>query len=414
MLAVAKNLLPRFRRNEDGNFLTMFALSAPVVFIVIGVTVDVSHGVSEEVKIQAALDSAVLEGVKVAASSTQAAGKTAAQNMFSSNLSWTGPTASFNWSGSTLQANATYAMPTLFAGFTGQSSLNLHVASSAAMPPATPPTNPACILLLSKSSQAMLANSGANIQAPNCQIDVASTASNAAVINSGVTINASETCVASASVLQNGGAVANLTKSCPVPANPFLGALPAPVSTTCSGSLANGGNYNGGSVTLSPGVYCGWFNFNSAPQVTLQPGVYVIKNGGWNVDGGSMTGSGVTFYFADSSGIQFNSGMNLTLSPPATGTYAGILIYENDANTYTTNFVFDDSVSESLSGLIYLPLRNITFNSTSNETTPAITVVALTATFDTLNWSLTPNTTWQIGGSTSGAVASNAMPTLLQ
>jgi len=414
MIATMRIIFNRFRRNQDGNILTLFAFGAPVILIAVGVALDLSHGVSEEVKMQAALDSAVLEGVKVAAASTQAAGTTAAQNMFHANLSWTGPTPAFSWSGNTLAGSATYAMPTMFSGFIGQSSMNLDVASGAAIPASAAPTNPACILLLGNSSQAMLANGGTNIQAPNCQIDVASTSSNAAVINSGVTINASETCIASSSILQNGGAVTNLVKSCTVPANPFKGQLPAPVSTTCSGSLANGGNYNGGSVTLSPGVYCGWFNFNSAPTVTLQPGVYVIKNGGWNVDGGTMSGSGVTFYFADSSGIQFNTGMNLTLIAPTTGTYAGILMYENDANTYTTNFEFDDSVAEHLSGLIYLPLRNVTFNSTSNETTPAITVVALTATFDTLNWNLTPNPTWVIPGSTNGAQASSSMPTLLQ
>ena len=126
-----------------------------------------------------------------------------------------------------------------------------------------------------------------------------------------------------------------------------------------------------------------------------------------------MTGSGVTIYFADSSGIQFNSGMNLSLTAPTTGTYAGILIYENDSTSgsqnYSANFVFDDSLSETLSGLIYLPKRNLTFNSTSNETTPAITVVASTAIFDTVNWSLTPNTIKEITrSSTTGSTTTTA------
>jgi len=413
MFAKLSALSLRLGRDQDGNFITLFALGAPVILISFGAAMDFSHAVSEEAKMQAALDSAVLEGVKVAAASTPAQGAVAAQNLFYANLSWTGPTTTFNWNGSSLVGTAAYAMPSMFGGATGQSLINLNLSSSAAMPAATAATAPVCVLLLGNASQAMLANSGTNIKGSNCQIDVASTANTAAMIDSGVNINTSETCIASSSITNNGGTVNNLVKSCTVPANPFKGKLPAPVSTTCSGSLANGGNYNGGSVTLSPGVYCGWFNFNNAPAVTLNPGVYVIENGGWNVDGGSMTGSGVTFYFADSSGIQFNSGMNLTLSAPSTGTYAGILIYENDANSYSANFVFDDSVSESLSGLIYLPLRNVTFNSTSNETTPAITVVANTAIFDTLNWSLTPNTTWEIGGSSSSSTTA-AMPTLSQ
>jgi hypothetical protein len=125
----------------------------------------------------------------------------------------------------------------------------------------------------------------------------------------------------------------------------------------------------------------------------------VIKGGGWTVDGGSWTGTGVTFYFADSSNIQYNSGMRMTLSAPTSGTYAGILFYEADGLS-TSNFVFDDSVSENLSGFIYLPSRNITFNSTSNEITTNIGVIANTAIFDGVNWSLTPSTLWPI---TSGS-----------
>ena len=95
--------------------------------------------------------------------------------------------------------------------------------------------------------------------------------------------------------------------------------------------------------------------------------------------------------------------MSLILSPPSTGPTANILIYENDSSTYTytPSLIFDDSIAESFSGLIYLPLRNITFNSTSNETTPSIAVVALSATFDVLNWSLTPNPNWPIGSPSS-------------
>jgi hypothetical protein len=147
-------------------------------------------------------------------------------------------------------------------------------------------------------------------------------------------------------------------------------------------------------------VYCGWFNFNGSPTVTLQPGVYVIKNGGWNVNGGKWTGTGVTFYFADTSHIQFNSGMNMTLSAPTSGTYSGILFYEPDGLS-TSQFVFNDSVSESLSGLIYLPSRQLTFNSTSNMTSPNVTVIADSAIFDTLNWNVTPNAQWPVSNGSS-------------
>lgn len=92
--------------------------------------------------------------------------------------------------------------------------------------------------------------------------------------------------------------MANLYTSCAAESDPYAGNMPAVSQTTCTHSNLN---FNGGTVNLTPGVYCGWINFNSGTNVNLAPGLYVIKNGGWNVNGGTWTGNGVTFYFADTS-----------------------------------------------------------------------------------------------------------------
>ena len=363
---------------------------------------------------QAAVDAAVLAGAKTAASSTQAAALTVAANYFAADINWSGPTATFSFnSNGSLTGTATYAMPTMYSSVTGVTYLNLQVSATAGTGSSTTTTsNAVCILLLSTTaSPGLLNNSGVNINAPNCEIDVASTANPAATYNAGGKISSEKECIAGSSTINNGGTYTNVSVNCATPANPFVGKLPAPASTTCSGANANGGNYNGGSVTLSPGVYCGWFNFNSSPTVTLQPGVYVIEGGGWNVNGGSWSGSGVTFYFADTSKIQFNSGMNMTLSAPTTGTYAGILFYEKDGLSESA-FVFDDSLSESLSGLIYLPSRDITFNSTSNVTSPSVSVIANTAIFNTVNWSLSPSSQWAITRTTTSTSGSGGPPQL--
>jgi len=387
----------------------LFALGAPVVLIAAAGAIDYSHGIAEEAKMQAALDSAVLEGAKVEASdvgalgdaAAQAAAKTAAQNIFAANLSWTGPTPSFSFNATAMLGSATYSMPTMFSGFTGHATINLDVAATATIPATT---YPVCILLMSTSEQGILANGGTNVQGPKCQIATHSTANPAATFDSGGTLNLAETCVAGTNLLQNGGSVNNLKTGCTAPANPFQGTLYKPTPGACVGGYNYGNTVaSGATLTLNPGTYCGQWNFNSSTNVTLNPGVYILTGGGWNVDGGNWTGSGVTFYFADVSTIQFNGGMSLILSPPSTGPTANILIYENDSSTYTytPSLIFDDSIAESFSGLIYLPLRNITFNSTSNETTPSIAVVALSATFDVLNWSLTPNPNWPIGSPSS-------------
>jgi Flp pilus assembly protein TadG len=302
-------VMSAFGVNRSGNVAVASALTAPVVLIAIGAAVDYSHAVSERAKMQAALDSAVIAGAQAAGSGSQTA-ISVAQSYFSQNITWAGPTATFQFDSSgALTGSSSYQMPTLFGAFTGAATLPLNVTAAASgQQQQQQQQNKVCILLLSpNASQSLLANSGTNLNGPKCEIDVTSTASPAAIFNAGGQINSAKLCIQGSNIINNGGSYTNLATNCSTVANPYVGKLPAPPSTTCSGPNAWGGNYNGGSVTLSPGVYCGGFNFNGAPNVTLLPGVYVIEGGGWNVNGGTWTGSGVTFYFADSSRIQFNS-----------------------------------------------------------------------------------------------------------
>ena len=186
----------KFAQSQKGTSAVMFALSAPLLFLAVGVAVDYSHAVTEEQQMQAAVDAAVLAGATSAASTTQANGLTVASNYFSSDISWSGPSAqfAFNADGG-LTGTATYSMPTLYSSFTGISSLSLQVTATAAAA-SFGTTNNVCLLLLSTTVQ-MLANGGTNIKAPNCEIDVASTTANPAdTLNASVTIQSEKLCLA--------------------------------------------------------------------------------------------------------------------------------------------------------------------------------------------------------------------------
>jgi hypothetical protein len=201
-------------------------------------------------------------------------------------------------------------------------------------------------------------------------------------------------CLAGGNVLNNGGAPSTLVKSCAAIDDPYAGKLPTPVSTACTTS---NGNYNGGSVTLTPGVYCGWFNFNNNPTVTFQPGLYVIKDGGWNVNGGTWSGNGVTFYYADQSKIQFNSAVAVNMTAPTTGTYANIMMFEKPG-LGTSAFIFNDAKAMQMTGLIYLPSRDVTFNGGSSMTSRSFTMVVNTLILNETKWKLTPYANGISGG----------------
>lgn len=373
----------RFAEDRRGSVVLVFALALSAVLIAAGVGVDHGRKLTLEAQMQQALDAAVLAGVKLTPSTRDAK----ARLLFDANIADTSAnnvSVSFTSEGQdkyTGQARAD--IPTTLTGLLGVRTLNVQVGATAE---ATGGAD-VCILLLStNASQQLLLNSGAKVDAPLCELHAKSTANPAAIFNAGTTLNLQRTCLAGSSIIDNGGTHPNVEKSCATVSDPFAGKLPVPATSACT---ASNGNYNGGNVTLSPGVYCGWFNFNNSPNVTFNPGVYVIQGGGWNVNGGTWTGAGVTFYFADTSKIQFNSGVAATLTPPSSGAYANILMYEK-AGLSQSPFVFNDSKSFQMKGLIYLPSRDVTFNSGSQLVSKEMTVVVNTLILNQTNWKLAP------------------------
>lgn len=259
----------------------------------------------------------------------------------------------------------------------------------------------ACIYVLGSGSQTLLVNSNFNLNAPNCEIDVASTNSTAAMLNSGSVLNVKKACVAG-NVTNNGATVGGLTTGCTTQPNPYLNKLAAPTVGSCTYSNVN---YSG-TNNLSPGVYCGNFNFNGSGTINLASGLYIFKGANWNINSGwtiTSGAGGVTFYFADSSSyVQFNSGVSVSLQAQTSGTYANVLMFEPDGLS-TSGFAIDGTSSggHALQGLVYLPSRNITFNSTYSGTADAFTLVVNQLIFDSNSpnqWSITPASSGGAGG----------------
>lgn len=396
MRLVFRRLIAGFRRSTGGNVAWIYALSLVPLTLASGAGIDYISALDAKTSLQNAIDSATLAGARTGNSSTVAANVFAAEPLSKYGVSGT-PGFTIN-SDSSFTGRVTAAVPMHFLNMIGVQTINLTVSATAKQGN----SSTACVLVLDRSaSQSLLMNSGADIEAPQCELHVASNGNPAAIFNAQTTLNAAKICVAGSAIIDNGGSHPNLVKSCTTATDPFAGNLPTPSSSSCDYS---NGNYNGGSATLSPGVYCGWFNFNSAPNLTFLPGVYVIKNGGWNVNGGTWTGTGVTFYFADQSKIQFNSAVKAILSAPTSGTYAGILMYEA-SGLGQSQFVLNDSLGHQLTGLIYLPSRQLTVNAGANLTADQVTVVVDTLTVNTATWYVSPPATKTIAGTASGGTA---------
>jgi hypothetical protein len=112
-----------------------------------------------------------------------------------------------------------------------------------------------------------------------------------------------------------------------------------------------------GNYTLYPGVYTGGIAISALGPglITLMPGIYYMQGGGFSSSGSiDVTGTGVMIYNAplnSSDEVRLTGWGNLTLSPPTSGTYKGITIFQD--RTATATVAVTGNGGMNLSGTIY-------------------------------------------------------------
>lgn len=393
-----------------GSIGIVMAIALVALLVAVGAAVDLAQTLRAREILQGALDQATIRAALTTGSDYVAAGQAAlAANLQDTGVAEENLGSSFtrNADGS-VSGRATITVPLSFMGIVGKNEMSVGVAAKATpkTTTATAPAGTVCILLTSKNSQALLVNSGATVLATGCEIHVQSSASGAAIFNAGTTINSKKICIKSASIIDNGGTHPNLEKSCSPANDPYATTLPVVTVGACN---YNSRNIDAATYTFQPGVHCGSVNFNSSKTVsTFSPGLYIIKGGDWNIQG-TLKGTGVTFYFADKSKFQFNSGAGTYLTAPTSGTYANILMYENPSNSGVSQWPWNDSPGHELSGLIHLTTRQLTMNSGMTASLDKVTIVADSLILNQMTWNLAPDTTAIPNGSTTTTTTTNGV-----
>jgi hypothetical protein len=159
-----------------------------------------------------------------------------------------------------------------------------------------------------------------------------------------------------------------------------LAGLAAPAASTLgltgSGSVNLSGN---SSQTIEPGVYTK-ISVSGYASLTLSPGVYIIAGGGFAVSGrasvsiagpsNAVTGTGVMIYNAGSGynsstgadggsmgAIALSGNGTIKLTPPSTGTYTGILIFQARDNPKA--LTLSGNAMQGVAGTIYGPAAQL-------------------------------------------------------
>jgi hypothetical protein len=143
-----------------------------------------------------------------------------------------------------------------------------------------------------------------------------------------------------------------------------------------------------GVTTYTPGTYSN-ITLNSGSENVFSPGVYVIT-GDFRINGGSFTcgggiatfsggtmtctqdgaGDGVTFYLSGTgSSLTINGGATTQMYAPNSGTYEGLLFYQDPSNTSQATINGNDN--SFFQGAVYMPSADVDFSGTATFNTGA-------------------------------------------
>jgi hypothetical protein len=193
---------------------------------------------------------------------------------------------------------------------------------------------------------------------------VSSTWSEASQVNNGGSINA------------NTKIVTGISTSCAPP----LPTVPTYNSGQCGADplthFGNGGSsYSVGpsslySTTQTGGLVCytSLTVGSNNDTVNLNPGIYVISNGELHFESGANNssntgGNGVFFYLVGTASLVIDNGANVNLTAPSSGTYSGILVFQDSADTAALSI--QGGSNTSFNGAIYAPSSNVTLGNGS-------------------------------------------------
>jgi hypothetical protein len=172
-------------------------------------------------------------------------------------------------------------------------------------------------------------------------------------------------------------------------ADPYSG-LPAPVvPSPCNKSVSVSPSQTT-TIKNPTGVAC-FTDINIKGTATFDPGVYYIDAGTFTAGSQSIiSGDGVTFILTSSTAstnpssvatLTVNGGATINLTAPGSGTYSGVLFYQDRLAASGTINKMNGNASSLIQGSLYFPSQTLQFNGTSGMNTNCLQLVAKDITF---------------------------------
>lgn len=354
------------RHGEAGQTLVFVALGMVMLGAILGLAVDIGYMRFVKRQLQTAADSAAIAGAAEVnyGDVTSAAKADAASNGFTDGSGGVTVTVNNPPTSGPHQGSSSYVevliskiQPTFFIRIVPGGATNSTVQARAVAQLANAK---GCVYSLQPSPGGIQIHHGINVTAQNCDI----------IDNGDLTVHNHSNLTASA--IGVAGTVNNLglhitptPQKGMIPASDPLAFLPTQNPGAC--------DFTNTSISsdrvLNQGVYCGGIVITGSPTVTFNSGLYIMAPNGPTNPGllininspGSVTGNGVTFYNAAGSGsVSIAGSGTVSLAAPTSGTYAGILVFQDPANASLA--IVNAAIHSTFQGALYFPKATLTID----------------------------------------------------
>jgi Flp pilus assembly protein TadG len=376
-------------RSKSGNVFIMAAILMPVILGSAGLAVDSIQWVLWKRQLQRAADSAALAGAYATAQAKDAVATATADLSRTAELTLTtpatieNPPSSGSYAGNNKAVRVTLQYSRLLP-FTGMF-LSIAPTIAARSTAAAVTQGDYCVLALDPSTATGVTMQGSAVVNLNCGIAANSRSPSAIVAGGSSSIIATP-------ISAVGGIPASSNYQGPTTLLPYsmpqddpYASLPTPTATGCSAQA----RVQPTDVTvLNPGCYRG---MDLKGTVTLNDGTYVIDGNAFSVGSQAVvTGNNVTIILTSNNAgsnpssiatLDINGGATVRLSAQTSGTYAGILFYQDrravDSGTNTVN----GNSSSLYQGAVYMAGQEVDLSGTTGMTTNCLQLVAKRVTF---------------------------------
>lgn len=384
--------------SESGQTTILIALMLGTFLLgFVALAVDVSYFYQQKRAIQAAADAAAVAAAEEASygntDETAAAQSSARRHGFNPKANKHAATvtvrtpATGNYAGNSAYIEVDISQPvsTIFLNILKKSTLNVAARAVAS----AGQSSPTCVCLEGPSGTDLSMSNGSTINLSSCGITVDSSSNNAVTMAGGSYLSASSvgsiaTNWDNSGNVNNGAKISSTTKvvqGISTACKPTVPTVPTYNVAQCTADpLSNYGN-GGTSYSIGPGstysntqggdtvCYNSLTVGKNGDRVNLNPGIYVINGGPLHFmsgNGGTSNtgGDGVFFYLTGSASLVIDNGANVNVSPPTSGTYSGMLLFQDPFDTQ--NVSVQGGSKMNISGTIFAPAANITLGNGSN------------------------------------------------